>query len=141
MGRSMTREPECAPPSVGSTRCHDGDAEQALAALRTGFERGARAHPSLLSETFYRFGGGVVRMRVVGHALARLIDRAFAHLRLPAEPAGAPDLRIDLFDAAATGTPCHLRSSPLMRGHVTASADGRILVQERDSMKSAFDRR
>jgi hypothetical protein len=137
----MKREPECATPSGAGTRSScDEDAEQALADLRTGFERAARANPSQLSERFYRFGGGVVRLRVVGHALARLIDHPFAHLRLAAEPAGDPDLSIDLFDAAETGTPCQLRSSPLARGHVTASADGRILVQERDSMKSAFDR-
>ncbi len=119
----------------------DGEAESAWADLSSEFDRSTRTHRSILTERFYVFGGGVARIRVVGLALADLFDRPFAHLRLENQPIQEPDLKIDLVDASETGIPCKLRSSPLVRGHMSSSADGHLLVQERESIKSAFDRR
>jgi len=117
----------------------DTEVEKAFAELAAGYERAASRYGKLRTERFYTFGGRVVRVRTVGKTLANLVNRPWTHLRM-GDPARDPDLRIDLFDAAETNTPCRLRSSSLHRGNVSGTADGRVLVQERECMKSGFDR-
>lgn len=76
-----------------------GDLE--FARMRERFQAAAAARPGDVCESFYRFAGRPVRVRVVGRELNAQILRSFSHLRV-ASKASRPALRIDLWDASSS---------------------------------------
>lgn len=72
----------------------------AFAQLGAAFDRAA-AKTGCVRESWYRFAGRPVRMRVVGEEMADIMEAPFVHLRTRAAP--PPGLGIDLWDEARTG--------------------------------------
>lgn len=70
-----------------------------MAELLVAFEGTIGARPDLLRTADYSLGGRVLRIRVLGVALAELLARAL----LAAEASAPPALRLDLWDCRETG--------------------------------------
>src|SRR4051794_23875322 len=87
---------------------HAAFAAAARAALATG------AH-----ESWHAAGGRVLRLRVAGDELGRVLSRAF----LPAQPRAEADLTVELWDESVTGTA--RPSTPLERvwPHIPGAPD------------------
>ena len=66
------------------------------------FERALETRPRLVRESFFRFGGHTVRMRVVGPHLSDHLTKPFAHLRIDRRDAGAVSLSADVWDERAS---------------------------------------
>ncbi len=98
-------------------------------------------------ESWYRFLGDCVRMRIVGATLADRIEAPLAHLRVDSE--AEPSLSIDLWDAgtiavgAAPPTARHAdgRTWTLLDGQFAVSGDGRWISHELGESVSWLDRR
>jgi len=131
------------------------DADLAESDPATGFrqaratvEEAMRAHPRVVSETFYRFTGRCVRMRIVGERLAERVTAPFAHLRVGEQPPAEVELSIDLWSECETGVPCPVRRQPgdvkatweVAHGSLTVAPGGRFLRFARLHSRSWFDR-
>src|SRR5687767_10216526 len=83
------------------------------------------------------------RVRVAGDALARALAPAFAHLKLPDGFLRQPDLRLDVWDGAATGVGCERPSvGPLPGGasEVESFADERFVLYHSAHVTVGIDR-
>lgn len=114
----------------------------ALAANRAAFDRAWETRPDLTSESLHHLCGAVLRLRVVGRALARAIRPSLAHLEI-AESYAEPALTIDVWDHEETGVEGRLERVPDGLGPygiVIASKDGRIVAEVRWYVTSYLDR-
>jgi hypothetical protein len=119
------------------------DGATGFASMAAAYEEAAQARPESVSTSYCMFAGRLARVRVVGHGLARELERPFAHLWLRDDPGIAPQLTVDLWDQAATGvgcTGCEVPPSPAGPPRATASADGRFVVYHVIHTRAAFDR-
>ncbi len=113
--------------------------------MRAAFDQARRAHPAALHETFYRFGGQLVRLRAVGPALAAAVDRPFAHLAAAGDNL-VPRLTIDLWDGAATAVPpppdgpAAERAWRVAGGAATTFARGRVFRYQHGAGVTWLDR-
>lgn len=118
------------------------DGRAAFAGMREAFEAAAAALPAELCESFYRFAGRSVRLRVVGRELHTQIARPFSHLR--ARPsASRPALQMDLWDATRTRGAASWRPPGRANGwHETTfqSEDARYIAQRLPHTLSCLDR-
>ena len=113
--------------------------EQAAADLErldSGFRAAVAAAPREVVEARLRLGGRAVTATVAGRELADLVLAPFAHLRDDAD-GEPPELRIELWDAAATGVP--LDGALPARG-AEASGDGGVVVAADTTALTAIDR-
>jgi hypothetical protein len=96
-----------------------------------------------LSERHYRIAGHPMRVRIVGPALARELEKSPEHLRVE------PDrdsrlLSVDVWHEAETGVRCPsagLDSTPAQYGILTTSEDRRFVAEQRPHSMSWLDRR
>lgn len=115
--------------------------------MAAAFERAAAA-ASETFESWYRFGGRPVRLRIAGERLAERLPRAVSHLRSLAESTSAPALTIDLWDAEETGVarPIHYfrdafdRSWPFGRAILASQRDGSAIGIQSHSAATIYDR-
>ena len=133
--------------STGGDPLFSGRAAQVFGRLRYTFETGLESNAAAAFENTYRLAGRVVRIRVLGSELARCVHRPIAHLAVTAgDERGAPirpELTIDLWDEHAVGlacTGCVAHEDLTIQSQVTASHEGRFVVEERAQLVSAFDR-
>jgi hypothetical protein len=120
------------------------EGETAFRSMSSSFERALVGHPELVTTSDCLVAGRLARLRIVGPDLARRIERPLAHTWVREDPALAPQLRIDLWDEAATGVRCDgcpPALAPDAKHQVaTASADGRFVVYKAVETRSALDR-
>jgi hypothetical protein len=90
-------------------RVGDDPRADGLALVAANFARAAAA-AGRQPERFFALGGRVVRLRFAGDALITPLTRALAHLEVAASD--TPDLTIEIWDSASTGTDL----SPLLGG-------------------------
>jgi len=122
----------------------DAGPESVFAAMESAFESAREGKPERSRQSFYRFGAKLVRMRVLGVALAEQIMRPFSHLLEGDPPTEPPQLQIDLWDERDTGTscwPCRFRDEiTTTRPLFAASEDGRFAAYQYRRSVIAFDR-
>ncbi len=106
------------------------------------FEEVLISFPDLLSITYYRFAGFIVRIRCVGSKLSPIHEKVFQHLML--EDANISennfDLTVDLWDQKETKFPCPIdliSEESIKFRTVTTSTDSRI-VADQDMDTSLF---
>ena len=109
--------------------------------MQLAFEQAVKRYPDRLYEFHYTFGGYPVRMRIVGHELARFITRPFSHL-LAQSDKSIPQLTIDLWDESDTGIRSQA-SSLNDNGQFTkvtaVSAEGRLVGQRLKNVAICYD--
>ncbi len=135
-------------PSQGDTTSPvarpDADPESVFAAMEGAFERARQDQPERARQTFYRFGRKLVRMRILGRALAEQITRPFSHLLESEPPDESPQLQIDLWDERETGIACRpckvCGEITTTRPRFIASEDGRFGTYQYRRSMVAFDR-
>lgn len=118
-------------------------------AAERAFQRAVSTRPDLLGESYYRFGGQPVRMRVVGRTLAQRLADAFAHLKTAPLNGQTAQLTIDLWDETESGVPrppsfAQVQSDLTWKtggGFVTGYAGGRLLYYQQAAGATWFDRR
>jgi len=106
------------------------------------FERAKVRHRDRLHESFYLFGGQYVRMRIVGHGMARHVIQPFSHLRADVVEAGNPQLTVDLWDETETEVHCQVssRNGDAARRKVTAVfSDGRFVGQQLRNVLTVYN--
>ncbi len=117
--------------------------------LLTAFSEGVYAHSDRVSESYYRFAGQHVRIRVFGRQLADQICSPFAHLQTKGTVAVSPQLTIDVWDGGQIGLSCRLGSIdeyvrsiwPVADGALTSSPDGRFVGHQLPQFKTWLDRK
>lgn len=100
---------------------------------QVAFDRAWKACPDLASESLHDLCGVVVRLRVVGGALAQAIRPSLTHLEI-AKSHTDPAVTIEIWDHEETGVAGPLERVPNGLGPygiVTASDDGRIVADVR----------
>ena len=132
------------PDSTSATVEFDAGPESVFAAMESAFERAREGKPERMRQAFYRFGGKLVRLRVLGVALAEQIMRPFFHLLEGESSIASPQLQIDLWDELETGIPClPCRTSDAItttRPQFTPSENGRFGAYQYRRSVVAFDR-
>jgi len=106
------------------------------------FERVKTRHRDRLHESFYMFGGQYVRMRIVGHEMARHVIQPFSHLRADVVEAGNPELTVDLWDESETEVHCQVssRNGDAAQRKVTAVfSDGRFVGQQLRNVLTVYN--
>ncbi len=109
--------------------------------LDRAFGKAWESHPEQRHERWFTFADRPIRIRVVGHGLARDIFRAFSHLQR--DPAPEPALTIALFDEGETGVglPGLEPSDDLNEhGETYASDDGFVVLTARPQTRTALHR-
>lgn len=138
-----TEEAERAPRLPPLTTLPEESVAATFETLATAFDEARARHPRQVHVRHFVFADRGVRVTFVGDRLAERITRPLAHLAIR-EPAGDPELAIDLWDEAETGVAFPGRvvgPEPAAPAAVGASADGRYAVHQRARMWTAFDRR
>lgn len=116
------------------------DPDVAFGSLRQAWEQERRRDPGALFEAGYVLAGRTVRLRIVGHRLARQVARPFAHLREASTP-GVPELTVDLYGGRIGEPASPAGPMPVPAAGVLASSvDGRMLIYERPDSLLVFDR-
>lgn len=100
------------------------DSAGAFETLHSRFEQARASNPRALVTRTWLMAGKPVRISIVGHALANVFARAFAHLE--AADGAAPALTIELWDGRATGLPYPLPLRPT-ENHLHQLSDGEFL--------------
>jgi hypothetical protein len=96
-----------------------------------------------VSESFYKFAGHPVRVRIVGRGLAEHLLLPVSHLQVHEPASLIPQLTIDLWDEKATGICCRTAAPAgvLQAGEVSAtSTDGRFFGHHSPNTVTCFDR-
>lgn len=110
--------------------------------MQLAFEQAFRRFPDRLHESSFRFGGYHVRVRVVGHEMARQITRPFSHLKTDASGIETPQLTIDLWDESETNVQCQVGSpNGSTEGiKMTAiSSGGRLVAQKLRNVLTCYN--
>ena len=132
------------PDTSSPTARFDAGPESVFAAMESAFERAREGKPERMRQAFYRFGGRLVRLRVLGVALAEQVMRPFIHLLEGESSTESPHLQIDLWDELETGTSCSsCRASDAItttRPQFTPSENGRFGAYQYRRSVVAFDR-
>lgn len=84
------------------------DGASAFNVMQVAFQKAREKNPESFHESFYTFAGQVVRIRIVGRALAKNILLAFSHLQINEPVLLTPQLTIDLWDERETGIYCRV---------------------------------
>lgn len=129
--------------STGGAPLVSDRAAQVFGRLRYTFETGLEAHGANAFVQTYRLAGRLVRLRVLGAALARRAHQPIAHLAVSASGPERPELTIDLWDQSAIGLACAgcvANDDLTIQAQVTASHESRFVVEERAQLVTAFDR-
>lgn len=142
----ITREAPSPVDAARTTNRATRASDAGFARLRAAFDRAA-GRTGCVRESWYRFAGRPVRMRVVGEELASAMEAPLAHLRAAAAP--RPTLGIDLWDEACTGVeaPREARASltastwTMGAGCFVSSADHRFVGSTRPASEAWLDRR
>lgn len=119
------------------------DLARAASSLRSAFER-ATSRGATCSESWYDLGDHAVRLRVIGHRLARSISTPFSHLAIPDPGGKRADLTVELWDVEESGIACPLGPGPddvPETGVVRISPDGNLVAHERRHSRVVLDRR
>jgi hypothetical protein len=131
-------------PHLAAGRRGAAQARRTFDDLAAAFELALGGDGSAAALTrYYTLAGRPVRVRVLGSRLAEALDRPFRHLRREPVDDDAVGLFIDMWDEAETGvTVPGIEAAPdlAVRGQVTASDDGRVLIHERAQTVAGFDR-
>ena len=118
-------------------------AEEAFAELASGFGLACEARPESVVTTHYVIAGRVVRLRVVGQELARILELPLSHLRLGDPGPAVPELQIDLWDdrflGAADDAPLGARLPP--PESTIISPDSSFIVEAGARITLGLDRR
>ncbi|MEN6369126.1 MAG: hypothetical protein ABFD77_05450 [Thermotogota bacterium] len=115
--------------------------EQRHERMGVAHAQATRLCPDRIHETWYTFGGRVVRMRIVGHQLAERLALPFAHLRRRKAVPSDARLTIDLWDELETGVPADTDLRPVVEGSsFSASRDGRFATSVLQHSISSLDR-
>ena len=117
--------------------------ETAFRNMRAEFEEATAKHADELHESFYTFGGGRVRIRILGRELAQHICRPFSHLRTDEQSSTAPRLTIEIWDEnkATINGEAPLTSDDLCWTETTVkSMDRRFIGQQLPHTISCLDR-
>jgi hypothetical protein len=123
-------------------RPHPASPDEAHRLLRDGFHRATHGRPELLRESEYVFAGARLRLQVVGPRLAKVYERALAHLRVD-DTQLAADLHIRVWHEQEAGirvpglTPL---TDPRAKGELVASPSGARLRLRRSHSLTSFDR-
>ncbi len=99
-------------------------------------------HSDQVHESFYLFGNLPVRMRVVGHEIAKHITQPFAHLEADGSNVGTPQLAIDLWDESETNIRCQvgsLNGNTKFKKTTAISSDGRLVGQQLRNVLTCYD--
>lgn len=130
----MTANPSAQPLDVGEPPDPGGRPAVSFDDMQRAFASAHAAHPELLHECDYAFGGRAVRIRIVGNSLAHHFLRPFAHLRLHEPLPAPPAARFDFWDESETGIACPPSPPapddipwPTDDGQFVAAADGRMI--------------
>ena len=120
----------------------DAAALRSYTVMQLAFEQAVKRYSDRLHESHYIFGGYPVRMRIVGHELARFITRPFSHLQVTQSDENIPQLTVDLWDESDTGI--HSQAGSLNdNGHFTkvtaVSAEGRLVGQRLKNVTNCYD--
>jgi hypothetical protein len=133
--------------SAGGDPLVSDRAAQAFGRLRYTFETGLESVGTAALDATYRLAGRRVRIRVLGTELAQCVHRPIAHLAVADEDQSVtpswPELIIDLWDEAAVGLACAgcvAHEDLTLQSQVSASHEGRFVLEERAQLVSAFDR-
>lgn len=112
-----------------------------MRALRARFVQALGAHPELVHEAEYLFAGIYVRVRVVGHTLARHMHQPFEHLATEARH-DSPQLTIELWDEEETSIshPRELRDQIEGAPRLVSSPDARYVGYLMSGSLTWFDR-
>jgi hypothetical protein len=115
------------------------DPAGAFGSLRQAWEQERSRDPGALFEAGYVLAGRPVRLRIVGHRLARQVARPFAHLRTSTP--GSPELTVDLY-GGWLGEPAFPAGPMLVPGSgvLASSVGGRMLAYERPDSLLVLDR-
>lgn len=103
---------------------------------RRAFEASAAASGAATIERAYRLAGRIVRLRVVGPALAARFAQSWTHLEVASAPGAAGALHIDICAAPL--------DRPAIAGHdsaVTLSACGGFVEERSAYLDASYDRR
>jgi len=101
--------------------------------MQLAFEQAFRRFPDRLHESSFRFGGYPIRVRVVGHEMAKQITRPFCHLESDTSNVETPQLTIDLWDESETNIQCQVGSPNGNHSRIKMTAispDGRLVGQK-----------
>jgi hypothetical protein len=127
------------------TDLREAAAARIRAIMHLGFDRALRKSPDRLHELLYCFGGYPVRVRIVGHEIAKDIIQPFSHLQDIASNMGISraQLTIDIWDENETGVRCGINTRNGSGGRpkfTLQSPDGRFIARQRASSFSCYDR-
>ncbi len=117
------------------------EARVPFAQMRDAFALAMQQSGGATLEKQYRIAGYPVRVRVVGHRLARQVGAALAHLNTSESDTGA--LTIDLWDQRATGVTCDLNATHPTNDvliMMKATTDGRFVCEQRYQGQHWLDR-
>jgi hypothetical protein len=109
--------------------------------MQLAFEQVMDRYSDRLHESRYIFGGRPVRIRVVGHEIAKSITKPFSHLQVD-EPDRDPELIIDVWDESETGVRCQSQSTNGERRFIkttAVAADGRLIGQQLRNVLSCYN--
>src|SRR5689334_20322293 len=99
--------------------------------MQLAFEQAFKRFPNRLHESSFRFGGYPVRVRVVGHEMAKQVTLPFSHLKT--DLSQKPQLTIDLWDESETNIQCQVGSLNGNHSRIKMTAtspEGRLVAQK-----------
>ncbi|MFN3231290.1 MAG: hypothetical protein ACE363_03905 [Alphaproteobacteria bacterium] len=107
------------------------------------FEMASSRANQTMTERSYSLGGRLIRLRVLGDALAAELHLPIQQLEVSAAPTSTPALEIDVWDGAIKGMDAYvgeLDQEAGTYGQVTLSEDGRFCGEQRGHSALWFDR-
>jgi hypothetical protein len=111
--------------------------------MRAAFDKAMHDNLDGFYQSFYKFGGESVRIRIVGRELAKHILAPFSHLKSDESAMVTPQLAIDLWDENKTNIRCQNRSGNGNSGwsQVTVTSyDKRFVANKLPNTLAYYDR-